>query len=747
MYEYKKCLGPLLAVLSLTSCGGGDESGRAPAATVGGYRAEVFNAKTMGGLFDPVSRAFFLVGQQGSVLRSEDGYSWEYAVTPTLSQLNAVAVDAASGVLVAVGHGGTLLRSADGGRSWQSPSGIETSEGVDLAQVNLTEIVRHPDKDLWLAAGTHNAILRSADQGRNWRLVSYDSSARKLEILSLFIEAESGDFLLAAQHGVMGRSGDGADWTIVYHDMEPDEDYVPHLVDFYDYGEALLATGDKGRLLVSRDRGRSWQLFKLPTSGYFTGSAYDPVNRTIVLATQEGDDIVYSADHGRSWELTKLKVPNWPSDDIPMLSAIVYDAGTRALLAMGSSGIVARSTNGGRSWQTNVLKPLFNLSLTTLLHDPQRDLFVASGLGGFIATARGLLPDPALGWRIVRPGIDLYMREVVNIPGTDTFVVVGQLGGIWRSEDDGRNWRFIEPRYPYQNQPPYLRDVIVDPATRALVAAGPDGGIVRSTDAGLTWTSVFQGVITLGEAFTQILEDRARNTLLACEAMYQSVYLSRDGGANWEKASTVPTGGRNVWHGAISEKLGLVLLVGQQGAVAVSGDGGQSWEVPLSIVEGDLYGAFADEKTGALFAVGDAGAILRSEDGRHWQTVNAPTRGTLRRMFADPGSGALLAFGQEGIILRSTDGGMSWRRAAAPAHDSELRKALVEPGTGHLLIVGRDGVVLLSKDGGESWGRVPSHTAQHFRSAAFNPATGTLIAVGDGLVRLSREDSTPVRVR
>jgi hypothetical protein len=44
----------------------------------------------------------------------------------------------------------------------------------------------------------------------------------------------------------------------------------------------------------------------------------------------------------------------------------------------------------------------------------------------------------------------------------------------------------------------------------------------------------------------------------------------------------------------------------------------------------------------------------------------------------------------------------------------------------------------LSADGGASWGLVPTHTTQHFRSAAFNPATGTLIAVGEGLVRLSR---------
>ncbi|HEX5056919.1 MAG TPA: YCF48-related protein [Gammaproteobacteria bacterium] len=733
MSDCKKYLSALLSVLALSACGG--KAPEAPAA-VAGYRAEVFTAKTMGGMLDPVSKAFLLVGEQGSILRSQDGYSWDYAATPTQQRLHGIAGDSRSGVLIAVGAAGTVLRSTDAGRSWQQVK-IEMPAGVDLAQAELREIIHHPAKDIWLAAGTHNAILRSIDQGQNWRVVSFDSSAQKLEILDLFVESASGDFLLAAQHGAMGRSRDGADWKIVYHDMEAAGEYIPHLVAFYELGDALIAVGDEGRLLLSWDRGQTWKLSKLPTSGYFTGGAYDPVHHSIVLTTQEGDDIAYSLDQGHSWRLTRLRVRNWPGDDIPMLSEIVYDAKTRALLAMGSSGIVARSIDGGGSWEAGVLKPLFNLSLTTLLHDPERDLFIASGLGGFIAVTRGLLPDPAVGWRVVRPGIDLYMREVAHVPGTDTFVIVGELGGIWRSEDDGSSWDVIEPKYPYPNQPPYLRDIIIDPSTQALVAAGPDGSIMRSTDAGRSWKPVFQGVITLGEAFTQVLADQGHRALIACEATYQTVYRSGDGGASWEKAANLQTGGRNLWHGAVSEKLGLVMIAGQRGIIAISGDGGSHWELPATGTSEDLYGAFADAASGALFAVGDWGMLLRSEDGRQWRQVNTGTRSTLRRMFADPASGALLAFGQEGVILRSTDGGKSWRKAASPDLDSELRKALAYP-DGKLVIVGRDGVILLSGDGGASWGRVPSHTDEHFRSAALNPGTGTLIAVGDGLVRLSR---------
>src|SRR5690606_20431634 len=96
----------------------------------------------------------------------------------------------------------------------------------------------------------------------------------------------------------------------------------------------------------------------------------------------------------------------------------------------------------------------------------------------------------------------------------------GQLGGILRSEDDGRSWKFAEADYPYPNHPPYYFDMIVDPQSGALVAAGPDGSIMRSVDNGNTWASVFQGDINSGEAFTQILIDRKRKALVVPEVEY-----------------------------------------------------------------------------------------------------------------------------------------------------------------------------------------------------------------------------------
>lgn len=702
------------------------------------YSPEIFNAKWMSGAVHPESGNYFLVGEQGSIARSENGEEWVYSDTPVTHTLLKLAVDIDNGILIAVGEAGTVLRSTNNGHSWEKAT-LELPKGIEFSSTTLRTVLYDSTKGIWLAAGTRNAILRSADKGLSWQLISYNTADTQLEILDLFADAQTKDLWFAAQHGTTGRSADGGlTWDITQHDMEPSSAYIPHVVGFHQYDNTLIATADQGRLLISKNNGNDWTLMTLATTGYFTDSTVDTRFNTIVMTTQMGE-IALSKDEGNTWQIVTFDVSNWPSDDIPFMTAVVFDENSKSLIAAGNSGVIARSTDGGETWFADIFKPTFNLSVTTLLHNPKQNKFILAGLGGYIAASDKLASaaQPVAGWKLVRPGIDQYMRQIVHIPQSNTFVMVGQLGGVWRTEDDGLSWKVIDVNYPHPNQPPHLRDIILDEKNSSLVAAGPAGSIIRSLDSGVNWNTVFQGAINKGEAFTQILQDKKRDTLLACEVLYRSVYRSEDGGANWARVSTIENGERNVWHGAISEKLDLVLVVGQRASINISADGGNTWQTIETNYFNDLYGAFADENSGALFAVGQNGIILRSENGNDWQKIESNTASTLRRIVAEPKSGALLAFGQQASIVRSLDHGKHWTKIKTPIEDSELRHAFIEPKTQNLIVVGTSGVMLRTANAGESWQLLPSHTLQHFRSAASNPETGTLIVVGDGLVRMS----------
>ena len=77
----------------------------------------------------------------------------------------------------------------------------------------------------------------------------------------------------------------------------------------------------------------------------------------------------------------------------------------------------------------------------------------------------------------------------------------------------------------------------------------------------------------------------------------------------------------------------------------------------------DLYGSYADPVSGVVYALGDAGVILRSENGgKQWQRANTgDLKKSVRFMMRDPKSSVLVAFGREGTILRSEDDGKTWK--------------------------------------------------------------------------------------
>jgi photosystem II stability/assembly factor-like uncharacterized protein len=703
------------------------------------YNAEVLNANWLTGEFLSNPNVFILAGEHGSITYSSDGRTWNYSQTPTTNTLHDLEANDSQTVLIAVGEGGTIMRSTDHGKKWQLAD-ISLPENLDFSLTRLNTVVYAHKSKSWLAAGTQNAILRSTDDGLSWDIVSINTRKDQIEILQLFVEEQSGDVLFAAQHATTGRTRDGGlTWNINKHDMGTYGSYIPHVVGFHQFNNTLIAAADSGRLLISKNAGLDWELATLPTNGYFTDSAYDPTSNTIALTTQMGE-VAISNDEGNNWKLVSFDVNNWPSDDIPLLSNIVFDENSRSFLVVGNSGVIAMSDNGGHTWSADIYRPLFNLSVTTLLHNTKSDTFIIAGFSGVIVRAESLggLSSPLDNWTIARPGIDQYIRKVLHLPNSNTFIAVGQLGSVWRSEDDGLSWKLINIDYPHKNQPPHLRDIIQDPNTLALIAAGPAGSIIRSSDNGANWSPVFQGEIHKGEAFTQLLYDKQINTYYACEVLYQSVYQSPDSGLSWNKIATINSDGRNLWRGVISNEPNLYILVGEKGAIAFSRDKGFSWKMAKTNSYADLYDVYVDSKERVLLAVGQNGVILKSGNGSDWIPVDSSTTSDLRRVIKDHNSGALIAFGQNGAIVLSTNSGQNWTKAKTPDYSGELRCAIIEYLTDSLIVVGQDGGVLRSTDSGKSWHLLDSHTNLHFRSATINPKTGTIISVGEGIVRLSR---------
>ncbi|WP_284615469.1 PKD domain-containing protein [Aquabacterium humicola] len=122
---------------------------------------------------------------------------------------------------------------------------------------------------------------------------------------------------------------------------------------------------------------------------------------------------------------------------------------------------------------------------------------------------------------------------------------------------------------------------------------------------------------------------------------------------------------RPIAEGVLAGDVGI--LVGEAGALWVSGDGGANWARQPAPVDGDLLHVVLGEGRDA-WAIARSGQVLYSDDGgRQWQRVGQVPSGVTDLSHGGAGRLAAQLAGQNALV--SEDGGRSWR-------DSGLRGLL-----------------------------------------------------------------------
>lgn len=317
------------------------------------------------------------VGERGLIIYSDDGRSWQQAKVPLSETLTAVSFSSAE-LGWAVGHGGTILHSSDGGKSWQlqldgnqanqqwlaytktkevalgaqienleqSGSGKDSDLLSDLrveqedagfavedAVVAVSTGPADPFLDIWfgdnnngIAVGAYGMIYRTDNGGKDWKIAAAGiDNPYRYHYYSLTADA-SGRLFLSGEAGLMYRSLDGGKQ---WQRLGPF--YDGSLFGVLSHGDAVLSFGLRGNVFRSRDGGDSWQTLNedIPFSLYGGDTL---VNGNIVLVGSAGG-IAISEDGGDSFT-----TQNHPSRS--SFSAVTGDAGN-AVSAVGMSGVVS----------------------------------------------------------------------------------------------------------------------------------------------------------------------------------------------------------------------------------------------------------------------------------------------------------------------------------------------------------------------------------------------------------------------
>ena len=262
-------------------------------------------------------------------------------------------------------------------------------------------------------------------------------------------------------------------------------------------------------------------------------SSHPSVPDSVYAGTDQG--LFRWNEHSARWVNLSLTQDVWSVVQDPRDPAIIY-AGARP-------AALYRSTDGGRVWSELAVPGIAKFSevnmgptrVTQILFDP----FVADRVWATIEIG-GIYrsDDRGLNWRLLTDGLvstDVHGIAVTRGKSGARRVLATTNRGLHISDDDGQHWRFTSLDSPWQ----YTRSVVTradDPSIVFLANGngppGTDGRLLRSKDGGDSWERLsLPG--SLNSTVWCIATDASNPLLLFMCTNLGQLFRSTDGGDTW----------------------------------------------------------------------------------------------------------------------------------------------------------------------------------------------------------------------
>jgi photosystem II stability/assembly factor-like uncharacterized protein len=265
-------------------------------------------------------------------------------------------------------------------------------------------------------------------------------------------------------------------------------------------------------------------------------------------------------------------------------------------------------------------------------------------------------------------------------------VAVGDRGIVLLSDDGGRTHR-------------QAKAVPVDATLTSVSfvdgqhgwAAGHWGLVLHTTDGGETWTTQRQDTTQDRPLFAIHFFDERHGVAVG---LWSLVLVTEDGGSHWRSVTLSPPEGAKKADlnllGLFADTNGRLFAVGERGMLLRSDDRGLHWTYLATGYTGSFWTGLATAD-GALLAAGLRGSLYRStDDGRSWSRIDTGTKSSITALVQQ--GGQVLGIGLDGLVLRSSDGGASFR-GSLRADRAALTAVALKPAGGAPVLYSRQGVL------------------------------------------------------
>ena len=274
------------------------------------------------------------VGAGGQILRSGDaGKTWTAERSPITLGLLGVALR--GGHSIAVGQTGSVL-VRNGAEPWRE---VKVDNAERLLSVDLNA------SGLAVAVGSFGTVLKSTDYGETWTSIAPDWPryfvAEKDTLGEGFSPhvygvsvSDSGRVLIVGELSmILARAPGGSAWTLVHRGTLVDGRPDPSLFNIKLRGDGSgFAVGQAGAVLRTRDDGASWTRLDSGSPAILLGIEAGGSGHVLVTGIRE---VIVSDNDGDSW--TPIHAPDIKSG---WYSAVAKPAGAPYALAVGHAGTI-----------------------------------------------------------------------------------------------------------------------------------------------------------------------------------------------------------------------------------------------------------------------------------------------------------------------------------------------------------------------------------------------------------------------
>ena len=272
------------------------------------------------------SRRAWLAAYEAGVYRTDDGgVSWSHVASYPSDYAHSVLADSESADAVLVGsEPAALFRSGDAGASWEEcksfkdvPESTNWGFHAPTRDSHIRDLVVSPGDAGLLYAGIEvGGVVRSTDGGSSWQqLPGLDDD---IHCLHLGTDQQRRVYVATASAPYRSSNG-GDDWEKINDGL--DRRYTLHIAAAPDDADQVLVTvsenaGRKApQFYRSADGGQSWQLIEGLGEGEEAKSMvvafeWDPSSPDDVYAGTDGGELYHSPDRGETWQQLPVTLPS-----------------------------------------------------------------------------------------------------------------------------------------------------------------------------------------------------------------------------------------------------------------------------------------------------------------------------------------------------------------------------------------------------------------------------------------------------